>query len=79
MVVVARSVLAGAAAEAMAGCALGRNADADAGRVLHDGSSVDMGGADLGGGGARRCWRATRSMRAAVPCQPCAAVWIWLA
>ncbi len=65
MVVVARSVAAGAAAEAVAGRAFGagvvRKADADAGRVLRDGGSAGTG---VGCCCARRCWRATRSMRA---------------
>jgi hypothetical protein len=65
MVVVARSVPAGAAAEAVTGHAFGasvvREADADAGRALRDGGSAGEG---LGGGCTRRCWRATRSMRA---------------
>jgi hypothetical protein len=64
MVVVARSVPTGAAAKAAAGRAFDagvvRKVDAGAGRVLHDGGSAGTGG----GGSARRCWRATRSMRA---------------
>ena len=64
MVVVARSVPAGAAAEAAAGRAFGagvvRKTDAGAGRVLHDGGSAGTGG--FGCCCAKRCWRATRSM-----------------
>jgi hypothetical protein len=64
MVVVARSVPAGAAAEAVARRGFGgvvRKADAGAGRVIHDGGSAGTGG---GCCCARRCWMAPRSMRA---------------
>jgi hypothetical protein len=61
MVVVARSVPAGAAAEAAPGCAFGAGVvrKADAARVLHDGGSAGTG---FGCCCARRCWRAMRSM-----------------
>jgi len=64
MVVVARSVPAGAAAEAVARRGFGgvaRKADAGAGGGIHDGGSA----AGTGGGCccARRCWMAPRSMR----------------
>ena len=61
LVIVARSVRVGAAVEVAAGEFVGRRLGAQGTltlAVLHDGGSA---GTD--GGGVRRCWRATKSMR----------------
>jgi hypothetical protein len=64
MVVVARSVPAGASAEAAAGRAFSAGVvrKVDAGRMLPDWGSAGTGVAGFGCCCAKRCWRATRSM-----------------